>query len=444
MSFSLQYRRLLGVEIRHDYYLSADPAVYQGDAALQQMTLDEQTRSYDVSRLMALTPTPETTALMRDYRMVFRPNRWGYEVAMQVQALSGIWAGSYAPFLTLDQPLRLRMTLRPHTSYFSNFTNLPFHSMGGERAIYHFTNRAANPVGAAPDTQLYLSQPMAGFDPQARYAAGSLLREGNALLEALVDNGPAPARLPAEWREIYLGQTPHFQFVTEADRVPLRPSRFQHPVNTGGLAFETLDLEVIDHLGQVLHRVRATSEGPGISLTQVPLNLDTLLPGRYQLVVRETNGTPVPALGLSFYLDDQLYLNPPLGLIELFHAPDGSLGTYAWAASASPFALQQPTYQLRWKNRATWWRYYYPAAPDLTAASSDVDYLDGNPAAPNHRILITNAPQGLTQQYQRVVLANAQGDIHLPNPGVSAVFPTPVDGRVYSEINMGGGLGPPR
>jgi hypothetical protein len=51
------------------------------------------------------------------------------------------------------------------------------------------------------------------------------------------------------------------------------------------------------------------------------------------------------------------------------------------------------------------------------------------------------APLGLTQ-VGRSINATIDGEARLlPNPGPGMIYPE--DGRLFSEINLGGGLGPP-
>ena len=447
MSGILQYRPLFTVEIAHDYYLSEDLELYGGDSALRNEMLVVQNRDYQFSRDLTIAPTADCAQIMRGYRLLFRPTSQGFFVGARVTPVAGS-AGAFTPVVRLDTPIRLRFALSVDNPHFFNMTNLRMDKEAARREtfLYYFSNRADNIVdNSGQGDRLYLSQPLGAYDADAGYEAGELVLQGGMLQEAIEDIQPGTSFNTNSWRQIYNDQNPHFQFVSAADRLPLRPAVFNHTVSNASENHAALRILLYDRDGSLLDNLRFDAQDPSTTnptLTECSIDLRNYSPGVYRLEVLRIDGTVIPAFELVFYLDDILYRQKPFALIECFHEPDGSLGNYRWLDQNNSDQLLQPTYRIRWKNRPTWWRYYYTESPAFTAASSDVENLDADSTAPNHRILITDTPQALTQITRRIELTQNGEEHLLPNPSPERIFPE--GGRLYSEINMGGGLGPPQ
>ena len=76
-----------------------------------------------------------------------------------------------------------------------------------------------------------------------------------------------------------------------------------------------------------------------------------------------------------------------------------------------------------------------------TFTASQLEVFEPTPGNPIDQILVSNQPLGLTQFGRRLEMDVSGESVFLPNPGVFSIFPE--NGRIYSEINLGGGLGPP-
>jgi hypothetical protein len=438
MGFSFSYRPLFSVDLPHEYYLAEESALYNGDAALQAAILGNQQRQYRIDRDLAIKPTAETAQILKDHNLLFKRQAGGFVVGAKVkQRLDE----TFVPFTVLDEPICLRFVLSVLNPQFVNFTNLRMERNPSkrDRFLYYFSNRAANVVSQAPDPDLlYLSRPIPSFDSEQDYEAGEVIIDSGSMLEALTDLPAAPSVVLSEWQERFNGVTPLPQFVTTADRTVLRPSFFDHDVT--GAAAEILIAVVRDRENNIVWTKRYQSEESGVDLERVVIDLTDLKPGLHSLRFETTTGTPFVDLALSFYLDDVLSRAGPLALIEIFHEPDGSLGDYRLFDEADSDRLLEPSYLIRWQNRSTWWRYYLPA--DLTTLSStQVEAFEVSPGNTLDHILVSLAPLGLTQ-VGRSINATIDGEARLlPNPGPGMIYPE--DGRLFSEINLGGGLGPP-
>ena len=320
----LHYRTLFSLRVLLDYYLTEEAGLYQ---ASMSNVLDTQYRKYRLERDLRIVPTAECGQLFRDQKLLFKRNNMGGVVACQARPLPG---GFFTPFIPLDAPLRLRFAVFPENPAFYNFTNIPLekNGTGKDSFLYYFSNRSNNAV----NSQLYLSRPVAPFDPAYAYKAGEILLNNSnplspVMQEALEDNGPGAQNL-SQWREIFAGQNPHFQFVTTNDRVVVRPSAFKYRVESA--AQEHLLVAVRNPNGVIVKTLAFHTDLPGAPLFECELKLNDLNPGLYRLEVQDTTGTVFPNLSLVFYLDDALYQQRPLAVIECFHEPSGSLSDYRW------------------------------------------------------------------------------------------------------------------
>ncbi|MEL6133193.1 MAG: hypothetical protein AAFR59_07470, partial [Bacteroidota bacterium] len=228
------------------------------------------------------------------------------------------------------------------------------------------------------------------------------------------------------------------QFVTTADRIVLRPQIFDLPV--GAANQEELEILLRDRQNTIVRRFIYTTPEVGTPLSTCNIDLANVDPARYTLQVQTTGGVPFPDLALDFYLDNELYIQGPLAIVECFHEPDGSLNAYKWFDEADGDRLLSPRYTIRWKNRSTYWRYYLPGDP-ATFVSTDVEAFEISPGNTLDSVLVSTEPLSLTEVGRRVE-ATIDGETRLlPNPAPRVVYPE--NGRLYSEVNLGGGLGPP-
>jgi len=442
LSIILQYRSLFTVEILHDYYLSEDLELFNNDVALRTQLIEAQNRDYHLSQNLAIAPTTDCGQIMRDYRLIFKPTNRGFFVGARVTQIPGT-PETFTPHLSLDAPIRLRFVLNIKNPYLFNMTNLRM-ERGTERQenfLYYFSNRAANLVNHPGEpNRLYLSRPLRAFQTASNYKVGELILQGGDLREAIMDIQAGGTYNNANWKQVYVGQNPHFQFVSTADRLPVRPSIFHHTVFNATENHQVLRILIYDRNDTLLQNLRFEAHDPSVpnpTLRECTLNLRNYAPGIYRLEVQRIDGTAIPAFGMTLYLDDILFAEKPFALIECYHESGPALGEYRWLDETNNNRLRQPLYSLRFKNRSTYWRYYFREAIGFTAVPP------GFLTAPQQQILQTSQPLGLSEVTRRVQITLDEGGetVLLPNPSIGSIFPE--NGRIFSEINMGGGLGPP-
>lgn len=439
MSSVFQYRPLFSVQILIDYYLTEEAALYQDSPDNPMaMVLQERSNSYNLERDLLVVPTEETEKLLKDKRLLFKRNNRGFFISSQVSQLGD---NSFVPFSPMDELLHLRFVVYIQNPHFYNFTNIRLESelANKDSFIYYFSNRANNVIN---NEVLYLSDPVSDFDASYAYEASEIFIDSTnptdpIMLEAIENNGPGPFN-NSNWRQLFDGVNPLPQFVTNSDRIVSRPSLFK--VNVENVGEEVLNFLIRDENATVVKIINQRTSDAGTPLVQCEVDLRGIKSGYYDLEVQDATGSPLPELALSFFKDDRIHQNRSFALIECVHEPDGSLGEYRWLDHSNGNRLLFPEYTIRWKNRSTWWRYYHETAPEFT--SGILENLDPNTNSPNNRILISIDPLALTQLGREIAVILDNGDLKLfPNPDVQMIYPE--NGRIYSEVNMGGGLGPP-
>ncbi len=282
----------------------------------------------------------------------------------------------------VNQPQRLTFGLEVLDPAFANYTSLPLRRQ--PKAIFYFSNLTAN-----EDQALFLHQPLPTFTAGSAYPAGSLLRQGGDTLEArrdLDDAGGSPAA--GDWETF-----PGSQYASALDQLP-----------TAGETF-WLELPAADPSQEVLVELRdATGRKPwGKTLTveathvagepwSTSLAWGALTPGRYQLLV---DGTAVDAVVI---LHPQRHRN-------LFALVEWVLGGAvvpaafrALEAVDDRVEIRPQTYVIRFKNRATRWRYRYQQPHGFTAGQlGDFELIDDRTYASTQAIGLRQRPDTLLQ-----------------------------------------------
>jgi hypothetical protein len=438
VSYLIQYRRLFTLQWLHEYYLSRESSLFQGiQADRLSRIFDKQLKDYRVSNDVEILPTRDCLNTLKNQHLIFKQDNFGFFVACKVSPISN---NSFKPFVDLDEPISLRFAVNLKNPYVFNFSNTRMEKdiKNKDHFLYYFSNRANNLSGINVP---YLTKPVPDFNPQYSYKAGEIFirtaGNGNKLMfEAKEDNGPGTFK-NSNWFQILKDFDPLPQFVTNLDRIVLRPKIFKHKVKSANK--EKLTFLILDYDGALQKTLNFETSKAGVKLSECELDLSKLPSAYYSMQVQDETGTPIKELSLTFFMDNELFVQRPFALIECFHQPDGGLNEYKWLDQQNNDKLLSPNYTIHWKNRSTFWRYYYASAPSF--ASTQVKVYEHTVGNPINNILVSNEPFGLTQFGRRVEMDIDNETSFLPNPDVVSIFPE--NGKIYSEINMGGGLGPP-
>lgn len=403
MTVKILYKKILNIELWHDYYLGQpDPS-------------EGLPIRYDISDMLTLIPTSDCLRILKNLRWVFRPQLQGAVVFADVD--EGGAANTFKTRIPINQPYRLTFWLVVRDRYFANFTNLPLSPPPNQ--IYYFSNLSNNQGHA-----LFLTQPLPSYKAKTEYRLGQLVTRSGKTLEALSYKASASTTPSAsDWDKL-----PGSQYVSDLDHLPWQtPSRTQSiPSVNPGDAFR---LTLVDVHGLETFAFEGTAPSnhpPGTSLS-VSLNFSGQIPGRYRLIL---NGVQVD----EFVLTDSMAVRNAFGLVEIVLNPSPVSPAFdLLEASAGQTLIRPKTYVIRFKNRATRWRYRYEKPhgfeqPDLP---NDFDLLD-------EKTYVTQRPLGL--RLQPATLLKDGKDHLLPAPGVGLIKPDTDAAQhvaaIYSDIHL--------
>ncbi|BAY29901.1 hypothetical protein NIES2107_17450 [Nostoc carneum NIES-2107] len=394
------YKRLLNLELWHDYYLG------------QPDPLESLPSNYDISSTLALVPTVECLRSLRNLRWLFRPQPRGGSIFAQVVEVS---PNVFKTVLKIDRPLRLTFWLLVRDRYFANFTNLPLTTT--RKQIYYFSNTSGNQGQA-----LFLTQPLSAYTANSEYGVGQLVSYAGKTLEALRYKASASA-IPndSDWDTL-----PNSQYVSELDLLPRQGlDRTYNITNTNPGDRFRLTLLDVNQQETYAREVTIPDQHTAGNDFAVNLNFVGQIPGRYRLLL---NGAEVD----DFVLFDPLAGKDAFALVEI--AVNSNVVPTAFnflQPNADKTLIQTKTYVIRYKNRSTRWRYRYEKPHGFTADKlPDFELIDAKTYA-------TKKPLGLRLRPDSLLTDGK--DNPLPAPGVALIKPEikqPSDMTIYSDIHL--------
>jgi hypothetical protein len=408
----IRYRQCFQVDIAHDYFLSRGDVVWeaQNDAVRAALTREHSVRGY-----LDIFPDAATEATLRGHRMVFRATDTGFFVAVRLDES----APDIRPAVVPGPGFELTFGVRLRDPRFANYTEL-----GPVGAGFHrFGNDSANRVAGIN----YLSRPVPAFDTARRYEAGEIRAEASGttfdLFVALRDTGPTGAPVAGDWRripadtfdaaatyqlgDVVLAGNRLFRALVNGPGTNLNNAADWQPAGTLGNQYAgaadlatvsgpLFDLDVSTAaLAQCTVRVfrgaeivpaseQAFSVATG-TLAAVQVDLRGLAADTYRLEVLDGALVPLPGLQRAIYRSPAALTQSWLAAIHI------GLGTADFALFNVNGTLRNPAYALRFLNRATRWRYIFPAAQAL-GAGAEVALEAGS-----DRRMVTAAPRALTR-----------------------------------------------
>ncbi len=425
----LAFKPILRLEIWHDYYL--DPV----------RGVDGLPAGYDVSAAIALIPTQECQRALRNLRWLVRTQPYGAVVLAQVDTTtepSDVDKTGLIPIVPVDAMTRLTFWLVIRDRHFANYTNLPLDTPA--RHCYYFSNQTGNQVG----DRLFLTQPLPSYKSGTKYPLGHLVsfRKGKETMtleavryQAAASRSPRLINSPegengssanstssmGEWIKL-----PYSQYVSTSDTLPHRDWSYRAMLPEAQPGAD-LRLSLVNLNGQesFVHSVNVpTDHSPGTPLS-IHLNFTGQQPGAYRLLV---DGEPLE----HFVLFDPMVGRDAFGLVEIAFSPQSVSPTFQFLEDGSDRPRLRPkTYTIRFKNRATRWRYRCDRPHGFTPETlpNTLQIIDAQTYA-------TPYPIGLCRQPKRFLIDGNRKP--LPAPGVSTIKPlieTTADGsRMVTAI----------
>jgi hypothetical protein len=295
-------------------------------------------------------------------------------------------------------------------------------------ARYYFTNKEKDEFdeGTVPNyTSLPLSKAALSHQAGMLHEMGAIADFAGTIREAVQQTDGTDA---SHWETIS-----DKRFVTKADLV-LLPHEFNFPISKeAGITQATFVLE--DAGGTVIKTIARTGtnafENILLNFTRVDETdetSDAIADGHYTLKVKLGSG---PEIAYTVHLNDLIYNKDILGVLEIradeLNSPFSLLdaaGFLKTRINALNEKIPHPIFEVRFKNRKTYWR--YNQGKDFTAAeiAATAVHLQHQPAK-----LVSIKPKSLTATL--VPFVNGVS-LMLPHPKLTTIK---VEGdKIFSEI----------
>jgi hypothetical protein len=421
------YKQILNLELWHDYYLGQPdpPALPEND--------------YDISEALTLVPTSDCEQVLKKLRWIFRPKPYGATIFAYVKEVTpDDPKTNFQTIIPIDRPERLTFWLMVRDFNFANFTNLPLPLTTERGQIYYFSNLSGNQGRAlfltkalpiyTPGTEypvLFLTQPLPVYTPGTECLLGQLLTYQDKTVEALKyipSADPVPSN--EDWGFLPVGS----QYVSALDQLPRQGLSYPYQIDSM-IPGETVEFSLVDIHHQECFTAKITAPDghrPGASLVG-SLNFAGQRPGRYQI---RRDGSPIDDMVLL----DPLRANQVFALVEITLDQRQIPAALRFLETIDGQTFIQPqTYMLRFKNRATRWRYHYEKAhgfclpgespngtPEEPTSRPRCVVIDERFDVTDEKTYVTKRPIGLLHRPKK--LLNDKKKV-LPAPTVTFVEP---------------------
>ena len=420
---SLNYRILFEVKALHDFYLSQSngasffdqPANQQQDVLNRQVAVD----SYDVRKDLKFEPTDKTHTLMRNHQMAMIPTQTGFFVGARVeQSFNEADEEVFHLSIPFDNPGNWAFTILPVNTAYRSFTNM---NIGvALPSIFFFSNENSDNAKTIPS----LAKPVPDFEDGKTYHMGNLTKIAGNLNQAIkrtTSDSDGWMVLPAD-----------NHWVNEADRI-LLPMAFRYQVGTSGVSEINIKLKNVDETliieFDTSHEdLKRTFDAQG-ALRDIDIDFGlfpeiSLSDGHYILEISENPGA---ATDYHVYLSDDLYMTNAIGGIVI-QSHDEGIGSSILEDSGELVRIgdSHPVFEIRFKNRNSFWRYRSRQKAGLQAENDAITFLDEIDDD-----LQTKTPVSL--QRMPVQFENGPTKVFLPNP-VAPWIKLDDEGRAYTDI----------
>jgi hypothetical protein len=344
MGFVITYKTLFEVRLLHHYHL--DKAGEGNDYVLFDLAgnVEQEAilRKYNIASFLTIEPTEACAAVLRRHQCVLRIQDDRLLVAIKVQHDSVL--NAYKPFVDLADDLVFTFRYNIADPYFLNYSNIPF----GQNSdmVYFFQNKAESGLRVYPA----LTQSAPVRDVNEVYNAGEILMSPDLSTVLIADRITGPANTPAQTftSDPKVGGNA-LRYVNRNDLIKTSGNRLN--VDTGLLdRREHVTVTVKDNAGTTITPVLSIFED-GNTIAQ--LDFSAFGEGLYEVHLEDA---------VSAYTEDvKFYLQkdniPCEGLIQIQVKSDNAAFNLLNANGSIKEGNQLRRFDIRFKNRATIWRY---------------------------------------------------------------------------------------
>ena len=336
MAIPVTYSILFEVNVLHHYFLN------RGLKNFALMTADEQAEvmlKYDIRDALEIVPTAECRKNLDRHQCILRRTATGILAGLKAQ-LQSQPPHTYKPFHEIDNDLTFTFHMHLKDLSLLNYTNLPLN--GNSSQVYLFSNNAGPAAKAFPSLCTFPST----FESGRQYLPGEMVVDSGTtptkLYTARLKTGANPAGSP-DWFEEKLSDSFPMSYAGAGDRIQLVRQQLLYRVKTA-------DVEPVV--------VISAASG---SVVEVKSDI---LPGQFRVIQIDLRGLPEGLYTLHAESADHTYLDDltfyllqqkerPFAILQLAVKSD----TTAYNMLDAQGLMLSPSYELRLRNRATYWRY---------------------------------------------------------------------------------------
>jgi len=336
MNLTISYNFLFEVKILHHYFLN------KGMDNFATMPVNEQAAMmllYDVRNIFHITPSVQTKKDLERYHCLAKPTANGLIVGIKTETDPGP-PKTITPFQPLDDDLLLTFHIHLQDFQLLNYTALPLTDNNGQ--FYLFSNLKGTQEKSFPSLAAHAQAHTGG----GMYMPGDMVVDNPAnpskLYIARVKTTAVPSG-SADWLEEKASDGMPMTYAGKKDRCPLVRQQLFYRVKTADIEPE---VEIRNALGTLI--AVKSDILPGEHRT-IQIDLRGLPEGLYALHVESADHTYQD--DLQFYLLQQQEV--PFAILQLAIKSDDP----AYDMLDAQGRLRSPVYDLRFRNRATHWRY---------------------------------------------------------------------------------------
>ncbi len=430
-SSTVIYKRLFEVQILHDYYLTdaKGGSFFSVNKSDQEALLSIKTEkgTYDIKDLFKIEPVSKTKKILNDYKLVFAKTSLGFIVGVEVKVELVLNEVLYKPSLVIDKSLKLAFKIQSQVPFFRSVTNISFGSF--KPAIYYFTNKGKEVFNETDVVPVYESLSLANKPMTHQngllYEMGALVDFSGTLKEAEIFTD---GNVPADWKDVK-----DKRCVTDADKL-LLPAVFSYVFKPSqNITDAVFILEDKDSL-----EVKTITQSSTSVMTKMTLDfnkVDTndpnsaVIPSGFYTLKMNLNGGAT--IAYPIHLNDELYSKDNFGVIEITFDEENSpfslldaQGFLKTRINAANEKITHPVFEIRLKNRSTYWRYHVNGNFSPAEVAATASFLTHT-----NTKLISNTPKSLTNALVPFINGST---LMLPHPKSSDIRIE--NDRIFSEI----------
>jgi hypothetical protein len=336
MSLHIIYKNLFEIKLFHHYFLDKGEEIWD---AMEQEEKDKIEALYDIRDIFEIIPTPDCINVLESHYCIFKNTSSGILVGIKAKP-DKIQPLHFNPFVPLSKDLTFRFLIRLKDTNFKNYTALPL--QGNSGTMFIFKNYTLNSSQIFPS----LSAIPPVYSAATDYMPGDMLSDHpvnqTKLFTALVKTSNNTSTASDWLTETGDTNTP-LDYANVNDRYPVANGFFFYTMK---LANVQPKATLKNFSGEIIKPAMENIPGDFYSLQ---VDMRNFPQGFYSIHVE--SDAPVYQDDITFYLLQQSEF--PFGLIEITVKSD-----QADYDLTDPVHLSSPSFELRFRNRRTFWRYF--------------------------------------------------------------------------------------